>query len=152
MMYNYAQLNDENIVVGISQLSTLVGDPKMVLVPLNYSFDISLLGKKYENGEFVEGPPIIEPKIITVGAFKDRLGINALALAVSANPVCVAMREMLYDRSFVDLDRADLRSYLMMLVNNNLPEARPEFPGSGPLTEQMVDDILGAPVEIYERP
>lgn len=150
-MYNYAQINEENIVVAVSQLSDEVVSSSLIRIEFA---DYSLLNKKYENGQFVDVPvpPLPELRYITVGAFKDRLGVNALALAVSVNPVCVAMREMLYDRSFVDLDRADLRSYLMMLVNNNLPEARPEFPGSGPLTEQMVDDILGAPVQDYERP
>ena len=82
---------------------------------------------------------------ITVGDFKDRLGANALAIAVSTHPICIALKEMLYDRGMVDLDSTQLYDYLMLLVNNNLPEADPNFPGSGPLTLAAVKQILELP-------
>lgn len=60
-MFNYAQLNEENICIGISQLSGEVNLPNMILLD---SYDISLLGKKYNNGEWVniEQPEqLVEP-------------------------------------------------------------------------------------------
>lgn len=84
-------------------------------------------------------------RIISVGEFKDRLEWNAFAIAVSTHPICVALREMLYDRPGVDLDSPRLYTYLMLLVNNNLPEADPNFPGSAPLTEDDVKRILDLP-------
>lgn len=82
---------------------------------------------------------------ISVGEFKDRLGWNAFAIAVSTHPICIALREMLYDRQLVDLDSPRLYEYLMLLVNNNLPVADPNFPGSGPLTQDMINIVLDIP-------
>ena len=47
----YAQLNDENICVGVSDLSGKVEADNMI--PLE-SFDVNILGKKYNNGEWEE--------------------------------------------------------------------------------------------------
>lgn len=43
-MYIYAQLNDENIVMAVSQLSGEVDAPNMIQID---SFDYNLLGKRY---------------------------------------------------------------------------------------------------------
>lgn len=83
---------------------------------------------------------------ITVGEFKDRLGWNAMAIAVSTHPICIALKEMLYDRQILDLDSTRLYEYMMLLVNNSLPVADPNFPGSGPLTEEQVKRILEIPL------
>ena len=52
-MYIYAQLNDENIVMAVSQLSGEVDAPNMIQID---SFDHNLLGKRYnaKTGEFEE--------------------------------------------------------------------------------------------------
>lgn len=81
-------------------------------------------------------------RLISVGEFKDKLGSNALAIAISVHPICVALKELLYDRQVVDLDSPRLYEYLMLLANNSLPEADPNFPNSGPLTEEQVKLIL----------
>ncbi|MCQ4935044.1 hypothetical protein [Anaerotignum propionicum] len=60
-MFNYAQLNEENICIGISQLSGEVNVPNMILLD---SYDISLLGKKYNNDQWedIEHPEqLLEP-------------------------------------------------------------------------------------------
>ena len=56
-MYYYAQLNENSICIGISQLSGIVDVPS--LIPLA-DFDSSIMGKKYVNGvwEKVEQPEI----------------------------------------------------------------------------------------------
>ena len=47
----YAQLNEENICVGVSDLSGEVEADNMILLE---SFDVDILGKKYNNGEWEE--------------------------------------------------------------------------------------------------
>ena len=59
-MFYYAQLNEENICVGISQLSGKVNEPS--LIPLS-EFDITIIGKMYADGVWkeVEQTNEIEP-------------------------------------------------------------------------------------------
>lgn len=45
----FAQLNDENICVGISDLSGEVVSKNMIKID---EFDVTLLGKKYNNGSW----------------------------------------------------------------------------------------------------
>jgi hypothetical protein len=97
-------------------------------------------------------PVVAEDKRISVGAFKDRLGMDALAIAVSDHPVCVALREMLYDRKHVDMSRPDVRGFLDMMIATGQPVASPMFPGSGPMTAEKKASILEAPVSDLERP
>lgn len=55
----YAQLNEENICVGISQLSGEVQSKNMLKIE---SYDITILGKKYEDDNWIELPkPPVEP-------------------------------------------------------------------------------------------
>lgn len=55
----YAQINESNICVAISNLTEKVQDTR--LIPIGF-MDVGLIGKKYENGEWVE-VPIPEPPI-----------------------------------------------------------------------------------------
>ena len=48
-MFYYAQLNENNVCIGISQLSGEVTVPNMI--PIN-SFDSDKLWRKYENGQW----------------------------------------------------------------------------------------------------
>ena len=58
MTYYYAQLNDENMCYGVSELSNEVSSEKLILLE---EYDISILGKKYENGTWVTLAPEILP-------------------------------------------------------------------------------------------
>lgn len=65
-MYVYAQINENNMCIAVSQLSGLVDLPNMI--KLN-SYDLSILGKKYNNGVWEEVPqpePKPEPTINTL--------------------------------------------------------------------------------------
>lgn len=56
----YAQINEENICVGISQLSGEVIADDMIQID---SYDTSLLRKIWQNGEWIENPnPSPEPE------------------------------------------------------------------------------------------
>ena len=73
-MYCYAQLNEENICIGISQLSGKIASENMIELA---SYDTSILGKKYVDGKWedVEQPiPQTEPTQL------DKLEENQLAL------------------------------------------------------------------------
>lgn len=50
-MFYYAQLNDLNICVAVSQLSGEVNLPNMISLE---SQDVDLIGKKYNNGVWEE--------------------------------------------------------------------------------------------------
>ena len=54
----YAQLNENNICTGISQLSGEVQAPNMLQIEY---YDTTLMGKKFEDGKWVELPPAPEP-------------------------------------------------------------------------------------------
>lgn len=49
----YAQINENNICVAVSNLTEKVQDTR--LIPIGF-MDVELIGKKYENGEWVEVP------------------------------------------------------------------------------------------------
>ena len=58
-MYIYAQIDENNICVGISELSGEIIENSMI--PLD-KYDLSILDKKYNNGEWEEVPqPKPEP-------------------------------------------------------------------------------------------
>ena len=109
-------------------------------------------GWTWDGADWAAPVPVALPRQLSVGAFKDRLGMDALAIAVSTHPVCVAVREMLYDRKLVDLDRPDAAAFLGMMASAGQPEANPLFPGSGPMTPEKIAAILGAPIQDRERP
>lgn len=70
----YAQINEENICVGVSQLSGEVDSP--LLIPLA-SFDSSVIGKKYNDGVWEE---VEQPEIKPEPTQLDKLEENQLAL------------------------------------------------------------------------
>lgn len=49
----YAQLDSNNICIGISQLSGEIQKDNMLQIE---SYDVTILGKKYENGKWIELP------------------------------------------------------------------------------------------------
>ena len=57
--YYYAQINLDNICFSVSDLTGEVESPYMI--PIG-SYDLSYLGKKYENGEWVNAAPEPEPE------------------------------------------------------------------------------------------
>lgn len=58
-MYCYAQINEDKICVGISQLSNIIVDESLIAIP---SFDTTLIGKKYNEGVWEDVPkPDPEP-------------------------------------------------------------------------------------------
>ena len=50
----YAQINEDSICIAVSEMEE-IGEPNPYLVKIE-KFDISILGKKYNNGVWEEGP------------------------------------------------------------------------------------------------
>lgn len=96
-------------------------------------------------------PP--QPRIITLGALQKRLGVmRALAIEASTAPKCIALRGFLNRFGYADLDDPDLAPLLGMLALAKLPAPDPEFPGSGPVTEALIAEVISAEVQEIERP
>ncbi len=143
----YAQITDGR-VSAVTETGE-VDSPNMIEIE---EFDASLLGKLYSGGVFSDGPES-RPRHITEGAFKDRLGFALVTgIAASTHPVCLGLREMVNNRNFIDLDRADLPVLLGQMVALSLPEAIPGIDGSGPLTSGKVTSVLTAEILEGERP
>jgi hypothetical protein len=69
-MPNYVQLDDSNLVTGVTQTTSTIDAAHMIEIP---EYDTTLLGKKYENGVFVDGPVVVLPSIITKIALLNRM-------------------------------------------------------------------------------
>lgn len=97
--------------------------------------------------------PDVRPRHITLGAFQKRLGaMNVFAIDTSTNVLCIALRSYLNRFTFIDLDDPDLPNLLGMLVAGGQPAVNANFPGSGPLTSEMVTAVISAEVQNSERP
>ena len=109
MQHYYAQLNDDGVVVSVSQLSGIVDTPDMVALQ---TYDTTLIGKRYnaDAGIFEDvAPPPPEPQpdpadwLIDVGPFTDRLGAASAAIDTSTLPGLVAIRSDFARRKWIDL-------------------------------------------------
>ena len=85
------------------------------------------------------------------GPFKDRLGVDGLAIGASTHPACLAAKEMLYDRKYVDLKGAQAAALLDMLIATAQPAANAIFPGSGPMTADKKAAILNTPISDEDK-
>ncbi|NMF01487.1 hypothetical protein [Aneurinibacillus aneurinilyticus] len=106
-MYNYAQLNESNIVVGISQLSNKVDLSNMILLE---SYDTSLLGATYdeESGEFVPAPP---PEPVPQGPDPiEQLQAENAALMMQVAQLEAKNEQQAGDTAFLILKNAELEA------------------------------------------
>lgn len=144
----YAQLNDQHIVIAISELSGNVNSPDMIELP---SYDTSLLGKRYEGGEFIatEQPTVdhVAKTQITRLAFLSRFtDEEAIALdlaSIGATVEAATLRRYLSKvnaATFIDLSREDTRAGVLALEP------------TGILAEGRALEILDAPIQDYEVP
>lgn len=98
-------------------------------------------------------PPPPDPRLwwVDPGPFKDRLGMDALAIGASNNDACKACIAMLNGRLYVDLKGAQAASLLDLLIATGQPAANPIFAGSGPMTLAKKAAILNTPTTDAER-
>ena len=71
MVYYYAQIDEDNICIGVSQAPEEIIRDDMVQID---SYDLSLLRKIYQDGEWIENPnPEPEPKPVPEPTSTDEL-------------------------------------------------------------------------------
>lgn len=154
----YIETNENGVVIAHTETAGTIEGPGIIEMP---DFDESRVGKQYDPQasadagvpQFVTLPPPPVPRRITLGALQKRIGpMRVFAIDTSTHPVCIALRSYLSRLTFIDLDDPDLPPMLGMLVAAEQPAANPVFPGSGPVTEADVAQIIGAPVAPEERP
>ena len=68
--YFYAEIDSENICVNLADSPCETDNPMMISIE---TYDLSLLGKKYENGEWVEVPQPETPEEPTADELMDIL-------------------------------------------------------------------------------
>jgi len=88
---------------------------------------------------------------IDTGPYKDRLGMDALAIGASTHDACKGVMAMLEGRKYVDLKDPKVGAMLNILIATNQPAANPIFPGSGPMTAAKKTAILTTPTTEKER-
>jgi hypothetical protein len=113
----YAQLNDDLIVVGISQLSGKVDKPNMILLS---DYDVSLIDNLYntETLKFTLHETVVDyGSKITIRAFSQRLNpVIRASIRKSTDDIVIDIREDLKMASLVDLKDSDVITSLKYLV------------------------------------
>ena len=112
MQHYYAQLNDDGVVVSVSQLSGIVDAPDMVALQ---TYDTTLMGKRYDADagifeDVAPPPPAPNPTewLIDVGPFFDRFGAAKMAVLTSTDAGVKAILADTQVRKWIDLQRADV--------------------------------------------
>lgn len=142
MNYAYAQLNNANVVVAVSQLHSIVDAPNMIAIA---SPSAVKLGDIYADGVFTTPEPPTPPAdpcqwLIDIGPFFDRFGAAKLAVLTSADATVKAILQDIQVRKWIDLQRADVISSLAY-VGSVVPSV------TGPLQTA----ILTTPVTAVEN-
>ena len=139
-MPNYAQLNDSNIVTGVTQAAGTIDAANMIEIP---EYDTSLLGKKYENGVFVEGPAVILPIIITKLALLNRMTDAEFIGIINAAKTDAEVE--LWKTRFDNATTIDLND------GSRVVAGFPMLVTKGLLTQERATAILTAPIQPNER-
>lgn len=96
---------------------------------------------------------VADPRLwwVDVGPFKDRLGVDAMALGASTHDACKAVTELLNGRRYVDLKDPKTLQMLGLLQATAQPAANAMFAGSGPMTAAKILAITNTPTVDAER-
>lgn len=138
----YAQLNENNIVVGVSQLNFNDENPAPAHLVEIQSLDESLLNQEYDSqgGTFSVIEQVAAPiRDITKGSFYGRLTLaEQIALETSTDPVIKIFEKRLNYRTHVNLDFPELTEGLDYMVQQGLlqPERIAELRADGTEAEK----------------
>ena len=129
-MFYYAQLNDAEIVVAVTQVTGEIEDVNMIALE---TYDTSVIGKRYNRDtqefEEVPAPEPVAPVwewYIDIGPFFDRFGSAKLAVLTSTDPGVQAILKDTQVRKWLDLKVPDLVQSLEY-VASVIPEITPEL-------------------------
>ena len=139
-MPNYAQLNTDSIVVAVTQAAGIIDLSNMIEVS---EFDANLIGKKYENNVFVEGPVVILPSIITKLALLNRM----------TNPEFIGIINAAKTDAEVELwkTRFDAATTIDLADGSRVVAGFPMLVTKGLLTQERATTILTDPIQPNER-
>ena len=139
-MPNYVQLDDNNLVLGVTKATDTINAANMIEIP---EYDTSLLGKKYENGVFVEGPAVILPIIITKLALLNRMTDAEFIGIINAAKTDAEVE--LWKTRFDNATTIDLAD------GSRVVAGFPMLVTKGLLTQERATAILTAPIQPNER-
>ena len=139
-MPNYVQLDDNNLVLGVTKATDTIDAANMIEIP---EYDTSLLGKKYENGVFVEGPAVILPIIITKLALLNRMTDAEFIGIINAAKTDAEVE--LWKTRFDNATTIDLAD------GSRVVAGFPMLVTKGLLTQERATKILTDPIQINER-
>ena len=139
-MPNYVQLDDNNLVMGVTKATDTINAANMIEIP---EYDTSLLGKKYENGVFVEGPAVILPIIITKIALLNRMTDAEFIGIINAAKTDAEVE--LWKTRFDNSTSIDLND------GNRVVAGFPMLVTKGLLTQERATAILTTPIQPNER-
>ena len=139
-MPNYVQLDDSNIVTGVTQAAGTIDAAHMIEIA---EYDTSLLGKKYENGVFVEGPAVVLPSIITKIALLNRMTDAEFIGIINAAKTDAEVE--LWKTRFDNATTIDLAD------GSRVVAGFPMLVTKGLLTQERATVILTAPIQPNER-
>ena len=111
----YAQINNSEIVIAITETAGAIDAPDMIEIQ---SCDITLIGSKYTNGTFILPEPIPKPRHITVGAFFDRFGDQKWPILADTNPSVQALIKDASVRNYINLDDPQWLTGLQMVQSS----------------------------------
>lgn len=143
MLY-YAQLNDDEIVVAVSQVTGEIEADNMIA---RETYDTSVIGKRYnrETQEFEDVPaPESEPPVwewyIDIGPFFDRFGAAKMAVLTSADVSVQAIIKDTQVRKWLDLRLPEIEQSVQYIASK-VPE----------LTAELQDQIVNTKPAEHEN-
>ena len=163
----YAQINQNGIVTAVTETTSEIVDEHMV--PID-SFDMSVMGMRYVDGQFVDAPP--PPQwVITRNALQARFPLTANGVSTKYDLATLFLNDAGYAAS-LGVTGADLYSQRALLItaNNRLGVVtsvnlqaqetidyitmmqNPVFPEVFRLTQAEADVILNTPAAPNETP
>ncbi len=139
-MPNYVQLNDSNLVTGVTQTTGTIDAVNMIEIP---EYDTTLMGKKYENNVFVDGPSVVLPSIITKIALLNRMTDAEFIGIINAAKTDAEVE--LWKTRF------DLATTIDLNDGSRVVAGFPMLVTKGLLTQERATTILTAPIQPNER-
>ena len=143
--YYYVQIQNE-IAIGVQQSQSPIVNEN--LIKINF-LDVGLLGKKYQDGEFVNitPPQTIQKKLITRGMFKlrmtqtERIATRVLAMSgTGSGMIAMDFNDLRRDVPVVDLDQQEVKDGINFLEAVDV------------LGEGRASEILNAEITEEESP
>lgn len=108
----------------------------------------------YDNTPVVTwSDPSLNPEYhwIDTGPWRDRFGIDWLAITASSNELCKAAAQLWIDRKYINLKDPRNAQVLDALIATSQPATNVLFAGSGPMTTDKKNAILNPVTTEYER-